>query len=233
MECCCYLRNVQDLLVDWKTPKERRFGEPFKGPNIPCGRVEYHPISTRDQSRLHQFGKKKLLGIYFGYALIAGRIWKGDILIADPEDSKKLDASENYSGRIMAKEVLISQKGDEFIFAVAGGTAKLSGRDCEFREPTLGREPTVRSEDLSGELLGESGESQPAESTDDAEARADFWSIQSDFIYRRHNEPRVQLYVPKEETFPVPLKYTDVTRSARPDPDVLQEKRIDNYWTVI
>ena len=27
--------------------------------------------------------------------------------------------------------------------------------------------------------------------TDDAEARADFWSIQSDFIYRHHNEPRV------------------------------------------
>ena len=64
----------------------------------------------------------------------------------------------------------------------------------------------MRSEDLSGELQGESGESQPAESTDDAEARADFWSIQGDFIYRRHNEPRVQLYVPKEETFTVPLK---------------------------
>ena len=46
-------------------------------------------------------------------------------------------------------------------------------------------------------------ESQPTESTDDAEARADFWSIQGDFIYRHHNEPRVQLHVPKEETFPI------------------------------
>ena len=34
-----------------------------------------------------------------------------------------------------------------------------------------------------------------------------FWSIGGDFIYRHHNEPRVQLYVPKEETFPIPLKY--------------------------
>ena len=51
----------------------------------------------------------------------------------------------------------------------------------------------MRSEDLSGEIQSESGESQPAEPTDDAEARADFWSIQGDFIYRHHNEPRVQL----------------------------------------
>ena len=73
---------------------------------------------------------------------------------------------------------------------------------------------------------------QPAESTDDAERRADFWSIQGDFIYRHHKEPRVQLNVPKEETFPVPLKYMDVTRSTYTDLDVMQEKRFDDYWNV-
>ena len=35
MECCCHLRNVQDLMADGKTPHERRFGEPFKGPVMP------------------------------------------------------------------------------------------------------------------------------------------------------------------------------------------------------
>ena len=69
------------------------------------------------------------------------------------------------------------------------------------------------SENLSGELQGESGESQPAESTDDAEAGADFWSIQGDFIYRHHNGPRVQNHVPKEQTFPFLLKDIDVSRS--------------------
>ena len=29
MECYCYLRNVQDLVAEGKTPHERRFGEPF------------------------------------------------------------------------------------------------------------------------------------------------------------------------------------------------------------
>ena len=32
MECYTYLRNVTDLLSDGKTPYERRFGQPFKGP---------------------------------------------------------------------------------------------------------------------------------------------------------------------------------------------------------
>ena len=50
----------------------------------------------------------------------------------------------------------------------------------------------VRCEDLSGELHDEWRESQPTETTDDAEARAGFWSIPGDFIFRRHNEPRVQ-----------------------------------------
>ena len=31
--------------------KERRFGQPFKGPIIPFGSlVEYHPITAKDQS---------------------------------------------------------------------------------------------------------------------------------------------------------------------------------------
>ena len=67
---------------------------------------------------------------------------------------------------------------------------------------------------------------------DDDEARADFWSIQGDFVYRHRNEPRVQLHVPKEETFTIPLKYIGVTRSTFSDLHVIQEKRIDDCWNV-
>ena len=70
MECYTYLRNVTDLLSDGKTPYERRFGQPVKGPIIPFGSlVEYHPITAKDQSRIHQFGKKVLPGLFLGYAL--------------------------------------------------------------------------------------------------------------------------------------------------------------------
>ena len=84
MECSCNLRNIQDLLSDGKTPYERRFGIPFDRPVIPCGAmVEYHPISSKDQTGLHQFGAKVLPGIFLGYALFAGGIWKGDIMVTD------------------------------------------------------------------------------------------------------------------------------------------------------
>ena len=73
MECYTYLRNVTDLLSDGKTPYERRFGQPLKGPIIPFGSlVEYHPITAKDQSRIHQFGKKVLPGLFLGDALYAG-----------------------------------------------------------------------------------------------------------------------------------------------------------------
>ena len=73
MECFSYLRNIQDLLSYGKTTYARRFGEPFKGPITPfVSLVEYYPISTKDQSRIHQFGKKVLPGLFLGYALYAG-----------------------------------------------------------------------------------------------------------------------------------------------------------------
>ena len=72
MECYCYLRNIQDLLSDGKTPYDRRFGEPLTGPMNPFGSmVEYHPISARDLSRLHQVGKTDLPGIFLGYVSYA------------------------------------------------------------------------------------------------------------------------------------------------------------------
>ena len=73
MECYTYLQNIQDLLSDVKTPYERRFGKTFKGPIIPFrSLVKYYPISAKDQSRIHQFGKKVLPGLFLGYALDAG-----------------------------------------------------------------------------------------------------------------------------------------------------------------
>ena len=58
MECYCYLRNVQDLLADGQHLVKEVSDKPFQGPVVPFGAMfEYHPISTRDQSRLHQFGK--------------------------------------------------------------------------------------------------------------------------------------------------------------------------------
>ena len=94
-----------------RRPSERRFGQPFKGPIIPFGSlVEYHLITAKDQSRIHQFGKKVLPGLFLGYALYAGGIWKGDVLVADLEELETMDAPEIYSKRLDAKEVIFSKE---------------------------------------------------------------------------------------------------------------------------
>ena len=227
-----YLRNVTDLLSDGKTPYERRFGKPFEGPVIPFGSlVEYHPTTAKDQSRIHQFGKKVLPGLFLGYALYAGGIWKGDALIADLEELETMDASEIYSKRLNAKEVIFPRKG-EFIFPIADGRIKTPGEDQALRTSTL-----IRPRPIQGEghvdFLGESEGSLP-QSHDSlpyaGEAINDFWSMSRTFIYHQHVEPRVKLFSPREESFPIPLKYIDVTITTHTNLDAKQELRIVEYW---
>ena len=51
-------------------------------------------------------------------------------------------------------------------------------------------------------------------------------------MYRHHVEPRVKLYSPREESFPIPLKYIDVSRTTHTNLDVEQERRIDDCWNI-
>ena len=86
--------------------------------------------------------------------------------------------------------------------------------------------------DFLGESEG-SPSSPPQDSYPDArEARNDFWSMSGNSIYRHHVEPRVKLYSPREESFPFPLKYIDVSRNTHTNLDVMQESRIDDYWNI-
>ena len=128
-----------------RRPVKRRFGKPFFGPIIPFGAtVEYRPFSAQDLSRLHQFGKKVLPGIFLGSVLHAGGIGKGDILVADIEELKKLDASEVHAKRLDAKEVM---NGEKFMFPIEDGTVKLSGGDHTLRTSTLIRDSPDRGEE--------------------------------------------------------------------------------------
>ena len=95
----------------------------------------------------------------------------------------------------------------------------------------------IRHRPIQGEsnidFLGETEGSlpPPQDSFPDAgEAINDFRSMSGSFIYRHHHvEPRVKLYSPREESFPIPLKYIDVTRTTHTNLDVKQEMRLDGY----
>ena len=123
-----------------------------------------------------------------------------------------MDAWEIYSKRLDAKEVIFPKQG-EFIFPIADGRIKTLGGDQELRTSTLVRHRPIQGE-RNIDFLGESEGSlpQPHDSFPDAV------------------KPRVKLYSPREESFLIPLKYIDVSRTIRTNLDVKQEKRIDDYW---
>ena len=157
VECYCYLRNIQDLLADGKTPFERRLGVPFNGPVIPFGAmVDYHLVSAQDLSRLHQFGLKVLPDIFLGYALHAGGIWKerhlGRRHLTD-------GCIWNLCKKTQCKGSVNANERWKFIVPVADGPVKIPGRDQNLRTSTLIRDSpdTGKEQDiLRGESEGSS-----------------------------------------------------------------------------
>ena len=87
MECKCHLRDVHDNMANEKTAFGKKCGHKFDGPSILCGIfVGYIPITTKDKSRAHQFRKKTLKGIFFGYVPRRGGCWSADLMIADLQE---------------------------------------------------------------------------------------------------------------------------------------------------
>ena len=156
-------------------------------------------------------------------------------MVADVEELETMDASEIYAKRLNAVEVIFPKENGNFIFPVADGRIKFVGGDQDLRTSTLIRNNPIRGEGQRC-FLGESEGSSPPRPQDSlldaGEARNDFWFISGNFKNRHHVERRVKLYSPREESFPIPLKYIDVSRTTHTNLDVMQESRIDDYWNI-
>ena len=133
-----------------------------------------------------------------------------------------MDASEIYLEKTQCERGDISQRRRIYFSKSQMDEIKTPGEDQELRTSTLIRPRQSRGEGHV-DFLGESEGSfpQPHDSHPVAgEAINDFWSMSGSFIYRHHVEPRVALYSPREESFPIPLKYIDVTRTTHTNLDV-------------
>ena len=67
------------------------------------------------------------------------------MMVADIEDLETMDASEIYSERLNAKEVIFPKQG-EFIFPIADGRIKTLGGDQDLRTSTLTRQRSIQRE---------------------------------------------------------------------------------------
>ena len=140
----------------------------------------------------------------------------------------------NLFSKNQCKESDVSQRKWKIHFPVADGRIKFIGRDRELRTFFWIRDHPIRGEeqrDFLGESEGSLSSSQDL-LPDAGEATHDFWSMSGNFIYRHHVEPRVKLYSPREESFPIPLKWIDASRTTRTNLDVMLERRFDDCWNI-
>ena len=229
-----FLRNIQDLLSDGKTPYERRFGQPFKGPIIPFGSLVEYPFNCDRPIKNPSIWKRKsYLDCSSDTLCTRGEFGRVTKWLQTLRSWKRWMRRKSTQKDSMRKKVIFPKEKGEFILPIADGRIKTLGGDQDLRTSTLVRHRPIQGEsniDFLGELEGSLPP--PQDSFPDAgEAINDFWSMSGNFIYRHHVEPSVKLYSPKIHS-PVPLKYIDVSRTTHTNLDVKQEKRIDDYWNV-
>ena len=112
------------------------------------------------------------------------------------------------------------------------------GGEQRLRTSTLARECPERGEEqevFRGEPdeLSSPNPLQDDSTRDGAEAENDFGSFTGEVhLSSSRCTPRHKLYVPREETLPIPMKCIDVTRTTYTSPGVLLETNVDDYWNV-
>ena len=123
MRCYCFARNITDRLWNDLTPYEMRFGSSPEGPLIPFGAFcEFLPDGPED--RVPAFGKKTRPGIFMGYHLYVGEIWKGEYHIFDAEDfteAASISLLTQQLKRVHFEQVYVPKEGGCFIFPIANG----------------------------------------------------------------------------------------------------------------
>ena len=216
MECYTYLRNVTDLLSDVKTPYERRFGQPLKDQSFWF--VGWRsPYNCEGSIPNPSIRKESFTWIVPRIRSVRGwnlEGWRTDRRPWGVGDDGRIG---NLLEKIQCERGDISQRNWKNYFPIADGRIKTPGGDKELRTSTLVRHRPIQG-DGHFDFLGESEGSLPPphDSLPDAgEAINDFWSMSGSFIYRHHVEPRIKLYVPREEPFLTPMKYIDVTRTTK------------------
>ena len=79
-----------------KFPWELRFGEKFKGPNIPFGaRIDYWTGPKLKPKKDLRFDPTSNPGIFLGYAMQPGFIWRNEFLVASLKDLMEKDFNES------------------------------------------------------------------------------------------------------------------------------------------
>ena len=181
--------------------------------------IEYHPSSPKDQSRIHQFGKKVLPGIFSGLWADRGRDLERRYLDSRPGRFWKVGCIRNLSSKNRCERSIDLTKGRRNYFPNSRWYSKAVRKRS--RIPRI----NSKAETNRKERRSQWRNSRRIGRVSTGRLKRWRWKLEEFCGLFKVN-------VPKEETFRIPLKYIDVTRSTHTDLYVVQEKRFDDYWNV-
>ena len=182
-ECCCYLRNIQDLLSVGPTPYERRFGIPFshtsdtvwsnarKSPYF-CGR-SISTASVWSKSLARYISRLCFLRVEHLERRHDGR--------RHCKEMEEMDAYELHARRLHAKEVLTPQRNGNFISPSQMEQSKSMGttasENIHLNPGSFGTRRRTKNQ-----MNCISNPTSRRSTRDDEEAKCDFWSITGELI---------------------------------------------------
>ena len=232
-----YLSSKHTRSVVWweNTPYERRFGTPFEGRIIPFGSlVEYCPILAKDQSIIHHFGKNVLPGLFLGYALYAGENLEEWHISCRHWGVGNDGRIRNLLWKTQCKGRNISQRKWKIHFSSRWWTNQTSWRRSgteNIHLDTASTNSRRKSRRFSWRIRRVSFTT--SRLTSGCQWSDKWFLVHVRKLHKRPSRwPRVNLYSPREESLLVPLKYIDVSRTTRTNLEVMQERRIDDYWII-
>ena len=164
------------------------------------------------RSRIHQLERKFYLDCSSDTHCTRG-IWKGDVLISDIRGVGNDGRIWNLLEKTQWERGDISQRKWKIHFSSRRWTNQTFWRRSRPENIHLGTASTNPRRESNIDFLGESEGSLPREAINH------FWSMSGNFTHRHQVEPRVKLYSPRDESFPIPLKYIDVSRTAHTNLD--------------
>ena len=137
--------------------------------------VEYHPVTAKDQSRIHQFGQKILPGCSSDTLCTRWEFGKVAKWLQTLRSWRRWTHRKSTRKRLDAKEVIFPKQG-EFIFPIAGGRIKTPRGDQDLRTATMVRHRPIQRES-NIDFLGESEGSLPQPHDSLLDAKSDKWFL--------------------------------------------------------
>ena len=229
----CFLFHILARNVDAKTPYETRFGGDFRGPIIPFGcHVQYLPSRPDDKRRCHPFGEKFLHGLFIGYVQHEGGGWcHEEVLVIDWFEIENADqVFQIHPRKCHAEEVYPVKINNKFIFPAADVVLQQPDEPIPEKKMRLTKKVRLKQLQECRERQAkedeEEKENQRQQENMQDQHSEDYWTSTRDSLIRHHKTPRTQLFIPTEESSPIPLKYLDIHRSTDTSLNTLAEKYI-------